>query len=132
MDLETVIQNEVSQKEKKIPYNIAYMWNLKNGTNEFIYKADIETPCREQTCRYQGGEWGGMNWEIGIDIYTLLCVKQITNKNLLYSTGNSTQFSVPNEKEIKKMWGDIHVYIELIHFSVQQKVTQHCKAPTLQ
>ena len=73
-----------------------------------------------------------MNWEIGIDIYTLLCVKQITNKNLLYSTGNSTQFSVPNGKEIKKMWGDIHVYIELIHFSVQQKVTQHCKATTLQ
>ena len=27
---------------------------------------------------------GGMNWEIGIDIYTLICIKQITNKNLLY------------------------------------------------
>ena len=24
--------------------------------------------------------WGcGLNWEIGIDIYTLLCIKQITN-----------------------------------------------------
>ena len=22
-----------------------------------------------------GGEGGGMNWEIGIDIYTLLCIK---------------------------------------------------------
>ena len=35
----------------------------------------------------QGGKWGGgggMNWEIGIDIYTLICKKQITNKNLLY------------------------------------------------
>ena len=32
---------------------------------------------------------GGMNWEIGIDIYTLLYIKQITNKDLLYSTGNS-------------------------------------------
>ena len=34
----------------------------------------------------QGG-WGGgggMNWEIGIDIYTRICIKQITNKNLLY------------------------------------------------
>ena len=31
-----------------------------------------------------------------------------------------------------KNWGDIHVYIELIHFSVQQKVTQHCKATALQ
>ena len=27
-------------------------------------------------------------------IYTLLCIKWITNKNLLYSTGNSTQYSV--------------------------------------
>ena len=25
-----------------------------------------------------------MNWEIGTDIYTLICIKQITNKNLLY------------------------------------------------
>ena len=28
MDLETVIQSEVSQKEKQIPYSI-YIWNLK-------------------------------------------------------------------------------------------------------
>ena len=27
---------------------------------------------------------GGMNWEIGIDMYTLMCMKWITNKNLLY------------------------------------------------
>ena len=36
-----------------------------------------------------GGEgWevsgGGMNWEIGIDIYSLICIKYITNKNLLF------------------------------------------------
>ena len=35
-----------------------------------------------------------MNWEIGTDIYTLLGIKQKTNENLLYSTGNSTQCSV--------------------------------------
>ena len=29
MDLESVIQNEVSQKEKQISYINAYMWNLK-------------------------------------------------------------------------------------------------------
>ena len=29
--------------------------------------------------------------EFGIDMYTLLYLKQITNKNLLYSTGNSAQ-----------------------------------------
>ena len=25
-----------------------------------------------------------MNWVIGIDIYALICIKWITNKNLLY------------------------------------------------
>ena len=32
------------------------------------------------------GGWGGggMNWEIGIDMYTLICTKWMTNKNLLY------------------------------------------------
>ena len=36
---------------------------------------------------------GKMGWEIAIDIYTLLCVKQIATENLLYSTGNSIQCS---------------------------------------
>ena len=46
--------------------------------------------CREQMYGHQGGKasggggGGGMNWEIGIDMYTLICIKQITNKNLLY------------------------------------------------
>ena len=46
--------------------------------------------CRKQTYGHQGGKvaegWGGgvMNREIGIDIYTLICIKWITNKNLLY------------------------------------------------
>ena len=36
---------------------------------------------REQMYEYQGGKGGGgMDWEIGIDIYTL-CIKQITNEN---------------------------------------------------
>ena len=39
---------------------------------------------------------GGMNWETGVNIYKLLTlyIKKITNKTLLYSTGNSTQCSV--------------------------------------
>ena len=37
------------------------------------------------------GGWvggGGMNWEIGIDMYTLMCIKWTTNKNLLYKKIN--------------------------------------------
>ena len=34
MQLEILILSEVSQKNKEqIPYDIAYMWNLKYGTN---------------------------------------------------------------------------------------------------
>ena len=72
-----------------------------------------------------------MNWEIGTDIYTLPCVKQIASGNLLYSTGSSVQPSV-----VTWMGGmvgrskreGIYVHIQLIHFVVQQKLTQHCKA----
>ena len=58
------------------------------------------------------GERGlGINWEIGIDIYTLLYIKLITNKDLLYSTGNSIQYSVMTYmgKESNKEW--IYVYV---------------------
>lgn len=40
-----------------------------------------------------GGE-SGMNGEIGIDLYILLCIKQIIHENLLYSTENPTQCSL--------------------------------------
>ena len=52
------------------------------------------------------GWGGGINWETGIDIYTLLYIKQITNKDLMYNTGNSTQYSVMTYmgKESKKDW----------------------------
>ena len=42
--------------------------------------------------KWQGGGGGVMNWEIGIDIYTLICIKWITNKNLLYKKINKIKF----------------------------------------
>ena len=30
------------------------------------------------------GDDGVLNWAIGIDMYTLMCIKLMTNKNLLY------------------------------------------------
>ena len=56
---------------------------------------------------------GGINWEIGIDIYTHLSIKQITNKDLLYSTGTSTLYSViaSKGKESKKRVVDIFLCV---------------------
>ena len=46
-------------------------------------------------CGHGGeGQGGGINWEIGIDIYTLSCVKQLASGNMLYSTGSSARCSV--------------------------------------
>ena len=43
MNLEIIILREVSQKEKSIPYDITYTWNLKYDTNELVYKTDSQT-----------------------------------------------------------------------------------------
>ena len=42
-----------------------------------------------------GGGWGeGIDREFGIEMYTLLYIKWITNKDLSYSTENSAQCDV--------------------------------------
>ena len=51
--------------------------------------------------RIKKKEWGGgvMNWEIGIDIYTLICIKWITTKNLLYKKINKKKFKKKSRKK---------------------------------
>ena len=40
MDLEIIIIREASQRQ--ISYDITYMWNLKNDTNEHIYNTETD------------------------------------------------------------------------------------------
>ena len=89
----------------------------KNGIDELMCQVEIETQPQRKNVWIPRGKGGGRrNWEIGIDTYTLLilCIKQTTNENLLYSTGNSTQYSVTTYMgiESKKQW--IYVYVQLI------------------
>ena len=57
---------------------------------------------QKQTHKLRGQVYGcwGEGWgermvrEFGMGMYTLLYLKLITNKDLLYSTGNSTQYSI--------------------------------------
>ena len=44
------------------------------------------------------GGGGGMNWEIVIDMCTLMCVKWMTNKNLLFK--NIYKIKFKKKKEI--------------------------------
>ena len=50
--------------------------------------------------------WGGTITEFGSDVYTPPYLKQIGNKALLYSTENSTQYSVITYmgKESEEEW----------------------------
>ena len=71
---------------------------------------------RKQIYDYQRRKFGGggINQEVEINIYTLLYVKQIINKDLRYSTRNSTQYSVMAYmgKESKKKRGKwIYEYV---------------------
>ena len=43
MQLEIIILNGVSQKEKDKCHMISHMWNLKYSTNELIYKIEISS-----------------------------------------------------------------------------------------
>ena len=57
------------------------------------------------------------------------------NKDLLYSTGNYTQYSTCNGKESKKniyiyiyIHTPTHTHIYLNHFALHLKLIQHCKS----
>ena len=90
MDLETVILREV--REGQPLYDLTYMWNLKrNDTNE--HRGQKQTHrLRERT---YGCQAEGMIMAFGMDTYTLLNLRWITNKDLLSSTRNSDQCYVP-------------------------------------
>ena len=64
MNLETVIQNEVSQKEKNKYILMHIHIILKTGIDEPVCKAGIETQTQIMDLRTQWGEGeSGMNWE---------------------------------------------------------------------
>ena len=44
MNLEIVTLSEI--RERQIPDDITYMWNIKRGTNELTYKTEIEAQIR--------------------------------------------------------------------------------------
>ena len=59
------------------------MWNLKkNDMNEFIYKIETDSQILKTNMVIGGKGEGEINWQIWIDIYTLLHLKYKTNKDL--------------------------------------------------
>ena len=86
-----------------------------------------ESDMTEQLNWTEGVGWGkGRVREFGMDTYTLLCLKCITNKDLLCSTGNSAQCYVTAWMGGKfgGIW--IHVCVWLSPFTLHLKLWQHC------
>ena len=81
-----------SKRERQILYGITYLWNLTKGYKwNYLQNRHGITDVEDNHSSQGARGWGGISWETGTDIYTLLDIKQVTNKNLLYSTGNCTQ-----------------------------------------
>ena len=75
MDLEITILGEVT--ERQISYDITCMWNLKNNNDDDGVQTNClqngsRVPDVENKLRVTRGGAGRENWEIGINIYTLL------------------------------------------------------------
>ena len=107
----------------EIPYDIPCMWNLKrNDTNELTKQKESHR-LREGTygCRRE------IVKEFGTVIYTLLYLKWMTNKDLLYSTWSSAQCYMPAWMggEFGREW--MHAYVWLSSFAVPLKLSQHCE-----
>ena len=70
-------------------------------------------------------------------INTLLYIKQISNKDLLYNTRNYAQYFVltymgkASEKEYTYII-IIYIHIKLNQFAAYLKLTQHCKSTLFQ
>ena len=66
-----------SEREKQISYINSYMWNLGKWYSwTGLQGRNRNTDVENKRMDTKGGKHGGgMNLEIGIDIYTLICIK---------------------------------------------------------
>ena len=64
-----------SERERQIPYDITYIWNLIYGTNETFHRKENHG-LGEQIYGFQGGGGeSGMYWEFGVNSCKLLPLK---------------------------------------------------------
>lgn len=77
------------------------------------------------------GEVSGEDREVGVAVYTVLCIKQMADETWPYGTGSSPQCPVVTEAGRRPEADRVCVYMWRIHFAVQQWLTQQGKATVL-
>ena len=121
MDLGSVILNEVSQRRRNIIWHHVHVNLKRNDTNELTKQKETHR-LRKWT---HGCQWEWIVKDFGKVIYTLLYLKWMTNKNLLYSKWNSAQCYEPAWMGGEFRGERIHVYVWLSPFTVHLKLSQH-------
>ena len=76
MNLESIVQSEVSQKEKNKYCILTHIYGiLKDGTDEPICRAAMETDIENRRVDTKREGEGGKNWESNTETYTLPYIK---------------------------------------------------------
>ena len=124
-----IILSEIIQTEKEnITFLKQHKWTYLQNRNR---RRDLKT---KVTVTKGEMWWGVINQELGMNTHTLLYsyTRQITSKDLLFSTGNSTQCSVIiyMGKNFLKRMNICTCIIESL--SIHLKLTQYCKSIILQ
>ena len=80
------------QERKHLGLPLFSLLSLKKKKRQS--ESETDSQVREQIYGYWRKWWkGGIDRLLATDTYTLLCLQQITNKDLLCSTGNSASHS---------------------------------------
>ena len=72
-----------SYRERQISHDYCLYLGSKDIVHMNLFKNRNTAIGVENRVVTRGWGWRGINWKIGIDIYSLLYIKQITNKDLL-------------------------------------------------
>ena len=108
LDLEIIILSVESQTKTNIMWYNLHVESKKAIQVNFLQSRNRFTDFKNKHTGYQRGKAGerGLGKGFGTGKYTLLYVEWMVNGALLYSTGNSTQYS----------WNHVFIYI-LIYIS---------------
>ena len=69
------------------------IWATREA-QDFNSEADKDIDAENKHVGTKSGKGSGIHWETGIDSYALLRIKQMTNDNLLYSTGEKRRYNL--------------------------------------
>ena len=117
-------------RERQIPYDIAYTWNLKKWYKwTYLQNRNRPTDIENKLTVTKGdSRWRDKLRSLGLTDTT---VYKINNKDLLYSTGNYIQYLVItyNGKESEKEYMYVYIYVYYTYIYTHNITKSLCCTP---